>query len=113
MAEDDGSPEGTYADLGGVRTFIPASISPILGHISNYHANELDCLSKEMEASLGDKLVDTRLGDGLSTIMSILRLSEDHIKEGNLVKGDPDMVRRDLYKMAFSLMRGLARETSK
>jgi hypothetical protein len=113
MAEDNPSPEGSYADLGGVRTFIPASISPILGHISRFHSEELDSLSKAMEASLERDLAGTRLGDGLSTVMAILRISEDHLKDGELVKGDQDQVRRELYMMAFSLMRGLSRETSR
>lgn len=110
MAGENDPQEGVYADLGGIRIHIPAHLSPLLRHISKFHSLELEYLSNTMERSLEGNLANSRLGEGVSTVMAILRLSEDHLKDGKLVEGDPDLAREDLYKIAFDLLRGFSRE---
>lgn len=112
MAGDTDAQKGAYADLGGIRILIPPSMTALLAHISKSHSSELDSLSKEFEASMEGDLAGTRMGEGISTVMAILRLSEDHLKEGKLIKGDLEEARAVLYRMAFGLLRGLARERS-
>lgn len=113
MGDSEESEEATYADLGGIRTLIPGSLKPVLAHISHHHSQDLETLSSSIMSGLGGNLPGTRLGDGLATVVALLQLAEDHIRNGNLVQGNADEARRDLYSLAYGLLRGLVSESQR
>jgi len=112
LASEQSADEGTYANLGGIRTKVPPTLTVLLKHIIDSHSQELDRLSGDLMTRLESDLVGTRLGDGLSTIVAILQLSETHLRDESLVPAGAQ-ARRDLYQMAFTLLQSLVKQESK
>ncbi len=110
MPEDNNlRDEVKYANLGGIKIRIPSSLESILGHIAESHSEDLDSLGRSLMTHMERDLQGTRLGDGISTVLAIVGLAEDHMREGDLP--DVKQARSDLYEMAFGLLRGLASES--